>query len=109
EKRSLPALVAELEAEFGPHAFARVDTQFPLEKRTSLIEYCKLNTPAKLLKSPIASVKASDGVKILAEDGSWLMLRGSGTEPILRIYAEARTAADAEKLLQLGLKLTKQV
>ena len=73
------------------------------------MEYCKLNTPAKLLKSPVASLKTADGVKMVAEDGSWLMLRGSGTEPILRIYAEAGTAADAEKLLQIGVKLTKQV
>lgn len=109
EKRPLAALVAELEAEFGPHAFARADAQFPLEKRTSLMEYCKLNTPAKLLKSRVKDMKTSDGVKIIAEDGSWLMLRGSGTEPILRVYAEASTPADAEKLLQLGLKLTKQV
>jgi phosphomannomutase len=45
----------------------------------------------------------------VAQDTSWLMLRGSGTEPVLRIYAEARTDADARKLLTLGLRLTKQV
>lgn len=109
EKKPLSTLLADLEKEFGPYAYARIDTQFPLEKRTSLMEYCKLNMPAKLLKSPVAGLKTSDGVKIVAEDGSWLMLRGSGTEPILRIYAEATTAADADKLLQLGVKLTKQV
>jgi phosphomannomutase len=37
------------------------------------------------------------------------MLRGSGTEPILRIYAEAKSDADVKKLLQLGVKLTKEV
>jgi phosphomannomutase len=37
------------------------------------------------------------------------MLRGSGTEPILRIYAEAKSAADAQKLLRLGVKITKAV
>ncbi len=41
----------------------------------------------------------------VAQDSSWLMLRGSGTEPILRIYAEAKTNADAQKLLRLGVKL----
>jgi phosphomannomutase len=48
-------------------------------------------------------------VKFIAEDGSWLMLRGSGTEPILRIYAEAKSMADAKKLLELGVKITKKV
>jgi len=44
-------------------------------------------------------------VKFIAQDSSWLMLRGSGTEPVLRIYAEAKTDADAQKLLRLGVKL----
>jgi len=109
EKRPLNELLEELEEEFGPHRYARIDTHFPLEKRTSLMEYCKLNAPAKLLKSPLKEIKSFDGVKFIAADGSWLMLRGSGTEPILRIYAEAKSDADAAKLLQLGIKLTKQV
>jgi phosphomannomutase len=54
-------------------------------------------------------MKTFDGVKFVAEDSSWLMLRGSGTEPILRIYAEAKTDADAHKLLKLGVALTKEV
>jgi phosphomannomutase len=54
-------------------------------------------------------VKSNDGVKFVAEDTSWLMLRGSGTEPILRIYAEAGTDAGARKLLGLGVRLTREV
>jgi phosphomannomutase len=73
------------------------------------MEHCKNKGPAKLLKSPVKEVKSFDGVKFVAEDGTWLMLRGSGTEPILRIYAEARSDADAQSLLKLGVKLTKQV
>jgi len=69
----------------------------------------KENAPAKLLRSPLAEVKTFDGVKYVAEDSSWLMLRGSGTEPILRIYAEARSDAGARQLLQRGVALTKQV
>jgi phosphomannomutase len=54
-------------------------------------------------------VKSSDGVKFVAEDDTWLMLRGSGTEPILRIYAEARSDADAAALLKLGMAMTGKV
>ena len=54
-------------------------------------------------------MKSYDGVKFIAEDGSWLMLRGSGTEPILRIYAEARSDEDAQKLLKTGVGLTRSV
>ena len=54
-------------------------------------------------------MKSYDGVKFIARDSSWLMLRGSGTEPILRIYAEAGTEQGARKLLKLGVELTKRV
>jgi len=109
EKKPLKKLLAELEKEYGVHRYARIDTHFPLEKRGALMEYCKSNPPAKLLKSPLAEVKSADGVKFISQEGSWLMLRGSGTEPILRIYAEGKSDADAAALLKLGVKLTKQV
>ena len=109
ERKPLGKLLANLEKQFGPHRYGRIDTHFPLEKRAALMEFCRTNPPAKLLKSPLKDVKSYDGVKFCAEDGSWLMLRGSGTEPILRIYAEAKSDADAQKLLQLGVSLTKRV
>jgi phosphomannomutase len=98
-----------LEKEYGPHRYARIDTHFPLEKRAALMEFCKTNPPARLLKSPLADMKSYDGVKFISQDGSWLMLRGSGTEPILRIYAEAPSDAGARRLLEEGLKMTKRV
>ena len=73
------------------------------------MDFCKNNPPAKLLASPLAEVKSYDGVKFIAANGSWLMLRGSGTEPILRIYAEAKSPEDASKLLRTGVKLTEKV
>ena len=69
------------------------------------MELLKKNPPAKLLRSKLAKVDARDGVKFIAEDSTWLMLRGSGTEPVLRIYAEAKSDADMEKLLKLGRSL----
>jgi phosphomannomutase len=109
EGKSVNKLIADLEKEFGPHRYGRIDTHFPLEKRAALMEFLKTNPPGKLLRSPLADVKSYDGVKFVAEDSSWLMLRGSGTEPILRIYAEAKSDADVQKLLKLGVSLTKQV
>ena len=109
ERRDITKLAAGLEKKYGPHRYARIDAHFPLEKRAALMEYCKTKPPAKLLQSPVADIKSYDGVKYIAKDGSWLMLRGSGTEPILRIYAEARSDAGAQRLLQLGVKITRQV
>ncbi|HUE37278.1 MAG TPA: phosphoglucomutase/phosphomannomutase family protein [Candidatus Acidoferrum sp.] len=105
EKRAVNKILAALEKEFGPHRYGRIDTHFPLEKRAALMKSLQKNPPGKLLRSPLTQVKAFDGVKFIAQDSSWLMLRGSGTEPVLRIYAEAKTDADAQKLLRLGVKL----
>jgi phosphomannomutase len=109
ERRPLNRLLAGLEKDYGPHRYARIDTHFPLEKRATLMEFCQSSPPAKLLGSPLNDVKSYDGVKYIAANGSWLMLRGSGTEPILRIYAEAKTDADAHRLLKLGVNLTSKV
>ena len=73
------------------------------------MEFCQNNPPPALLRSPVVELKSFDGVQFISADGSWLMLRGSGTEPILRIYAEARSDASVERLLKLGVKLTRQV
>jgi phosphomannomutase len=109
EKISVNKMLAKLEKQFGPHRYGRIDTHFPLEKRAALMEFLQKNPPDKLLRSWLAGMKTFDGVKFVAEDSSWLMLRGSGTEPILRIYAEAKSNADAQKLLKLGVSLTKRV
>ena len=109
ERVPVGKLIAKLVRQFGPHEYGRVDTHYPLEKRAALMEFLKNRPPSKLVRSPLAEVKSYDGVKFIASDTSWLMLRGSGTEPILRIYAEARSQADVRKLLKLGVSLTTQV
>jgi len=109
ERVSLNRLVSGLEKEFGPHCYGRIDTHFPLDKRHALMEYLKLNPPSRLLRSPLAEVKSFDGVKFVSQTADWLMLRGSGTEPILRIYAEARSDADVRKLLRFGVQFTRQL
>ena len=106
ERTSLSRLIVHLEKQFGPHRYGRIDTHFPLEERGALMEFLKANPPAKLLRSSLADVKSFDGVKFISADGSWLMLRGSGTEPILRIYAESQSDTNVRKLLRFGAELT---
>jgi len=109
ERTPVNQLLRRLEKQFGPHRYARLDTHFPLEKRAALMEFCKSHPPQKLAGSPVAEIKSYDGVKFVAQDGGWLMLRGSGTEPILRIYAEAKSDAAARKLIREGVAITKRV
>ena len=106
ERVPVNRLLARLEKEFGPHHYGRIDTRFPLEKRAALMEFLAKNPPARLLRSPLKEVKTFDGVKFSAEDTSWLMLRGSGTEPVLRIYAEAKSDARVQHLLHFGVELS---
>ena len=109
ERVSVNKILARLVKEFGPHEYGRIDAAFPLEKRAALMAYLAKNPPDKLGGSPLAEVKTFDGVKYVSQDRSWLMLRGSGTEPILRIYAESRSAAAVQKLLKQGMELTRRV
>ena len=105
EARPVNALVRRLVKTYGPHEYGRLDLRFPLEQRPALMAFCQSHPPSRLLRSPLAEVKNFDGVKYLAQNGSWLMLRGSGTEPIVRIYAEAPSQAEARRLLQFGAKM----
>ncbi len=105
EKISVNKIYARLEKEFGPHRYSRYDAHYPLEKRATLMKWLAANPPQKLLRSQLVKVDSRDGVKFVAADSTWLMLRGSGTEPVLRIYAEAKSDADAQILLKLGVSL----
>ena len=109
EGRGVHEIMAEMDAEFGASRYARADTRYPLEKRAPLMEWLRRNPVRDLLGSPLSDVKDFDGVKMVARDGAWLMLRGSGTEPILRIYAEAGDQARANALVELGRELTTRI
>jgi phosphomannomutase len=107
ERKPVRRLLAAVHRQFGPHCYARRDIHYPLEKRPELMAALAANPPARLLRSPVTAVRSDDGVKFVAADSSWLMLRGSGTEPLLRIYAEAASEAAVQRLLRQGLQLTR--
>ena len=75
---------------------------FHLEKR---VEPKKEDLPKELLGNKVIEIKDYDGIKLICEDESWLMFRGSGTEPIMRTYAEAKSLAQAKKLLALAKEI----
>lgn len=102
-RRSIVQLVGELEREFGALHYQRQDIHYPDEAKPKLFAWLKEQTPTALDKQPVSDVQTYDGVKLIARDGSWLLYRLSGTEPILRIYAEGTTAARARKVLAQGV------
>lgn len=101
--RSLGALVRQMEAEYGPHRYGRVDLRLEtLAARDRVVQGVTAAPPDRLLERPVREVDARDGVKLIRDDGSWVMLRASGTEPLLRIYAEAATEEEVGRLLAWG-------
>jgi len=98
--KNMLKILNETEKKFGKFYYVRQD--FHLDKR---VEPKKENLPNILLGKQVVDIKDYDGIKLICEDQSWLMFRGSGTEPIMRSYAEAKSLAQAQKLLALGKEI----
>ncbi|MBI5686055.1 MAG: phosphoglucomutase/phosphomannomutase family protein [Verrucomicrobia bacterium] len=109
ERKPVRQIMAEMDAEFGASCYAREDVRYPLEKRAPLMEWLRQHPAQDLLGSPLSEVRDFDGVKMIARDGAWLMWRGSGTEPVLRVYAEAGEQSRANALVRLGRQLASNV
>jgi phosphomannomutase len=107
-RQSLGSLVRQMEAEHGPHRYGRLDLRLAsLEERDRVVAAVAGSPPAELLSLPVRHVETMDGVKLTRADHSWVMLRASGTEPLLRIYAEAGTEAGVDALLTWGRGLAR--
>jgi alpha-D-glucose phosphate-specific phosphoglucomutase len=96
-KKNISKILNEMEKKYGRYYYLRCDL-----KLSKVSELKKASLPKELLGKRVVEVKDYDGVKLICEDQSWLMLRGSGTEPIMRIYAEAKNLNQAKRLLALG-------
>lgn len=97
-KKSMDKILAGMEKEFGRYYYLRDD----LKLKDPNVDVHKFKTVKKLLDKDVVEVKDYDGVKLIASDGSWLMFRGSGTEPIMRVYAESGSLKKTKSLLALG-------
>jgi phosphomannomutase len=105
--RSLGELVGELEARYGPHRYRRLDlTLGSLLERDRVVAALRAAPPAAIRGMRVTGVEPLDGIRLDREDGSWVMLRASGTEPLLRIYAEAGSESAVDALLEWGRGLT---
>ena len=69
------------------------------EQKANAIRKVAVDT-STLLGRKVVSVDRTDGAKFVFDDGSWMLLRLSGTEPLLRLYVEAESAAKSAKLTQ---------
>jgi alpha-D-glucose phosphate-specific phosphoglucomutase len=104
-RQSPEQMLDELMGEIGDFHYARNDFQTrPFEKSVMVSRLVTL-APDTIAGVPVASVNTLDGVKYVLEDDSWLLIRPSGTEPVLRVYAEAHTSGSVQDLLSAGRRL----
>lgn len=102
---SLDGLVAELFDVTGPMEYRRIDLRLePAVKDRFLAEVPTLQ-PAEIAGYEVRRVDRTDGIKFFLPDDAWLLLRPSGTEPLVRVYAEAPTMGVVDELLAAGKTL----
>ncbi len=107
ERKPLGVLLDELmaAADVGVFCYERIDQPVRPFKKADLVAGLMANAPHVLAGECIEQISDRDGVKYILADNSWLLIRPSGTEPVLRIYAEARSDAQVKALLHEGVTL----
>jgi len=95
-KKPLSQIWADLTQKYGQVINQRINLKMTPEKKASFMTGLREKTLVQLGGLMVKEVKKTDGVKLIFEDGSWLLARPSGTEPLVRVYAEA----DSEKKLK---------
>ncbi|HJX13341.1 MAG TPA: phosphoglucomutase/phosphomannomutase family protein, partial [Dehalococcoidales bacterium] len=98
-------LIDYLYSKVGPHYYHRVDIRFPAEQRQAIISRVKDNPPGTIDGVKVAKLDATDGFRFILADNTWLLIRFSGTEPLLRIYTETDSPERVERLLKLGREM----
>ncbi|MDM7921351.1 MAG: phosphoglucomutase/phosphomannomutase family protein [Pyrinomonadaceae bacterium] len=102
-KASLTEQLAELYSRVGRLESGRIGVKLTDEVSARLKEKLA-QEPAEIGGRRIETINRMDGVKFIFADGSWMLMRPSGTEPLVRIYAESESKADLEDLLEQGRK-----
>jgi phosphomannomutase len=97
-KRNFKQLVDDMEREFGRYYYTRLDYTMDARK----VDVNKLKAISSVLGKKVIEVKDFDGVKLICENEDWLMFRLSGTEPLVRIYAEAKSLKRSKDIIEFG-------
>jgi phosphomannomutase len=109
EGKPLGQLVADLQREFGPHYYGRLDLQIPEEMKQSAIQRARAESTQTLGRYRVLKKEHLDGAKFFLDaptngNGAeaWVLFRASGTEPLLRLYTEASSRELVQELLAAG-------
>ena len=98
-------LLEDLYGVVGPHHYQRRDKSFPAEDRDRLSARLEQAEPNRIAGTPVVGTDSIDGRRYMLTGNEWLLMRFSGTEPLLRMYAEAKSPEKVEALLDAAEKL----
>ncbi|MDB0007276.1 phosphoglucomutase/phosphomannomutase family protein [Flavobacteriales bacterium] len=98
--KSLDDLIQEVYDIVGEFAFERIDLHLEEAKKLEIVENCKQGVYTAFGDMPIVKTETIDGFKYYFDEDSWIMIRPSGTEPVLRTYAEAKNQAKCFEILK---------
>ena len=109
-KKSLHEMVNDLLEDVGPAFYERSDLRLsrPVAK-AEMTDFLTKQAPAEIGDEKVVEVSTRDGVKYIMADDSWLLIRPSGTEPVLRVYAEGRSQEMVKDLLGYGEQVAESV
>ncbi len=106
-KKSIDIIMRGMDKRYGRFCYGRIDMRSPMKKTATLMDKLQCNPPRTIARKRLLRFKAYDGIKFILEDASWLLLRASGTEPLIRIYAEAKSEKGVKNLLERGKDMLK--
>jgi phosphomannomutase len=104
----IDARLDELADQYGSFVKQTTNVDCPEERKSAVMTAVSGNVPEECVGIPVEEVQEIDGLKLLLETDDWLLLRPSGTEPRIRLYAESRTSGRAEELLTVGETLVRE-
>ena len=107
--KSLKELVKEIHELVGPFYYSRDDLHLTESKKQAIISYCKNGNLTSIGPYEIIGSDDLDGFKYYIPDDGWLMIRPSGTEPVLRVYAQASSEAGVKDLLKNAHEVLSQI
>ncbi len=99
------ALVDKLFEKVGPHFYDRIDSPLPPGERSQYEKNIHNANPKLIGGLKVTGLETLDGFKFGLEDGGWLLIRFSGTEPIVRVYCETTHKDRVQPILKDGLKI----
>ncbi len=102
--RPLSAIIARMEEEFGALHYDRRDVHRPMEQCARLLERVRNGQLDAAFGLTFATLEQVDGVKMNFTDGSWILFRKSGTEPIIRIYCESTSVQQVAAMLDRAVQ-----